>query len=123
MAVKKTFEPWSEKVEIVQKYIGKETSEDFITLDSYFEGKEIDFIKADIEGAECDMLDGGIYTMKKISYALICLYHRYDDEKEILKRLENSNFETKINPRYVVIFEGNNPKQWVRHGVLNIRRY
>ncbi len=51
-----------------------------VTLDRFVAEKKIekvDFIKADIEGAECDMLLGAAETIRKFHPKLaICIYHR-----------------------------------------------
>lgn len=59
-----------------------------ISLDSYFRDKELTFLKADIEGAEMDMLRGGhkVITSQQPKIA-ICVYHRPDDFLRILSLL------------------------------------
>jgi len=58
---------------------------------------KIDFIKADIEGAERNMLLGAIEVLKKFSPRLaICTYHLPDDPK-VLK-----NIILQANPDYVI---------------------
>ena len=60
------------------------------TLDEFVEQnhlKRIDFIKADIEGMERNLLKGSIKTIKRFKPKLsICTYHRPDDP-EILERM------------------------------------
>lgn len=50
--LRRTFSPWSYKVEIVEKYIGKEVGDNIITLDEFFLNKDVTFLKADIEGGK-----------------------------------------------------------------------
>ena len=59
-ALQATFAPWIDKVTIVNKYIGKNTDDMTTTIDEYFADKPLDYVKADIEGAEIDMLRGGV---------------------------------------------------------------
>jgi hypothetical protein len=56
--LKKTFEPWQEIVRIVNKYIMDDSADKSITLDDFFLNKEINFVKADIEGYETLLLKG-----------------------------------------------------------------
>ncbi len=74
---------------------------DAITLDSFVENfaiPRIDFIKADIEGEERNMLLGATKVLQKFAPKLaICTYHNNDDP-EILERIIK-----KANSKYKVI--------------------
>jgi len=82
---------------------GERASEEIhiTTLDRFVTDNNIsrvDFIKADIEGAERAMLRGAADTIKRFSPKLaICTYHLPDD-KEVLEKIIMS-----INPNYRVI--------------------
>jgi FkbM family methyltransferase len=71
------------------------------TLDKFVEDRKlerVDFIKADIEGAERDMLSGACNTLKAFAPKLaICTYHLPDDP-EVLE-----NIILKANPDYTVV--------------------
>ena len=73
---------------------------DSITLDSYVEKnniKRVDFIKADIEGAERLLLKGATNILKEFAPKLsICKYHLPDDP-EVLRELI-----LKANPSYII---------------------
>lgn len=72
-----------------------------ITIDSFVKEnniKKIDFIKADIEGAERFMLEGAKETLKNFAPKLaICTYH-LEDDCEVLE-----NLIKKYNDKYIVI--------------------
>lgn len=71
------------------------TIDDFVTENKI---SKVDFIKADIEGAERYLLLGAKETMKKFAPKLaICTYHLNDDP-EVLE-----NIILKANPKYKVI--------------------
>lgn len=71
-----------------------------ITLDEYVKINKldkVDFIKADIEGAERFMLQGAKETLKRFAPKIaICTYHLSDD-KETLERIIKE-----ANPNYIV---------------------
>jgi hypothetical protein len=82
-ALRKTFKPWRNKVFIINKYVTNISGgKDRISLDDYIQDGRINFIKADIEGAEIQLLEGA----KKVLLAqddlklLLCAYHRKNDE-------------------------------------------
>jgi hypothetical protein len=91
-----TFEPWKEKVEIVRKYVGDTDTEEYVTLDSFMEGKERDnlHLKMDIEGAEQSALQGAkklLTNGKRISFS-VCTYHREEDAKVISSFFESLGY-------------------------------
>lgn len=70
-----------------------------ITLDKYFENKEINFIKMDVQGSEFNILNGGIKTFKKKPKCIIEIHPTIFDSKgekisskEIINMLKNCNY-------------------------------
>lgn len=98
-----TFRPWLDKVTIVNQFVGDSAlGGAAISLDEYFAEKPIDYIKADIEGAEVDMLRGGRdILMKKVKGVNICLYHTPDDARNIIALLEEYGYQCQANPGYM----------------------
>ena len=91
-ALEFTFAEWSDKVVIVKKYVGEETSGRVISLDDYFCNSYIDFLKMDIEGAEEAALSGAneLITTGKIGQLAIAAYHNLSDADMIRRKLECS---------------------------------
>lgn len=121
-----TFAPWKNKVTIVNKYVGNSSHGDYTTLDAYFEDKQLDFIKADIEGAEVNALIGGEKVIRNVVRAVdFCLYHTQTDEKEILSILDKYGYSCRINPRYMFFYDGRHKEldYWLRRGVVHATRY
>ncbi|MBU2544900.1 FkbM family methyltransferase [Patescibacteria group bacterium] len=79
---------------------GSERSVKQISLDKFVEQRQIskiDFIKADIEGMEHELLIGAEQTIKKFKPKLsICTYHKLGDLENLSKDIKS------IEPRYVI---------------------
>jgi FkbM family methyltransferase len=91
--------------------ISSDETVESISIDE-FVGKHqlqrVDFIKADIEGAERLMLKGAHDTLKKFAPKLaVCTYHMPDD-KEVLERLILA-----ANPRYRIAHKWQKLFAWV----------
>lgn len=73
---------------------------DCVTLDAWFEKsglKRVDFIKADIEGAERLMLDGAKHILRIFKPKLaICTYHLTDDPIVLAEKIRHANPEYNI---------------------------
>ena len=129
-ALEATFAPWKDKVFIVNKFVGAGNGGDYVTLDTFFSDKSLDFIKADIEGAEMDMLSFGEDTLRrKVRGVNVCLYHRATDEENILGLLHTYGYTCNVNPGHMFFYKTDivgqhceNPKEWLRRGVVRAER-
>jgi precorrin-6B methylase 2 len=103
-ALEKTFEPWIEKVIIVNKFVSDTNDENTIRLDDYFAGKEVDFIKVDVEGAEARILKGAENLLRNSGHikAAVCTYHRQHDAEEFEQTLKSMNFSTEFSRGYMI---------------------
>ncbi len=108
-ALEATFEPWKEKVEIIQKYVSDEDTKDSIKLDTFFNlGQTVNFIKADVEGAEAQIVNGAADLIKSQSNLKIavCTYHRQSDAEELDKLLKNKGFVNHFSDKYMIFHYG-----------------
>jgi len=98
-ALKITFAPWEEKVEIVCKYVSDNDGNGCISLDAFLNKQKIDFIKADIEGAEIALLKGSrnIISDNKNIKAVLTTYHKQSDAEEINNVLNGYGFKTEFS--------------------------
>ncbi|MDR1291712.1 MAG: FkbM family methyltransferase [Planctomycetaceae bacterium] len=120
-ALEKTFEPWKEKTTIVNKFVSDHTKGNYITLDDYLNGKEINFIKADIEGDETNLLRGAKETLSKAKklQMVLCAYHREKDAEELQKELIAQNFKTEFSKRYMIfIYDPELREPYLRKGII-----
>jgi len=127
-ALKKTFEPWKEKVVIVRKYVSNIDDKKNVTLDNYFkmgERNSINFIKADIEGMEIKLLEGSkvILANNKNLKLLICSYHSKNDAVEITEILEKNGFITETSKGYMIpYFDKLLERTYIRRGIIRGRK-
>ena len=109
----------TDKVVIVPKGLGAKSEGEITTLDDYFKGERIDLIKADIEGAECDMVRGGRVTLSGAKRAVICAYHRENDARDLTRAFKDMGFETQLSVGYMIPGDVEELKPpYLRRGVL-----
>ncbi len=115
--LKYTFEPYKDKITIINKYLTDTDDSKNITIDSIAKKFQINFIKMDIEGSEPKALDGGagyLSFCKDIKIAA-CAYHNLNDEKIIKEKLEKYGFRTHTSEGYMnFLWSNSNPKLFVR---------
>jgi hypothetical protein len=111
------------KVEIVNKFVSDKTSGNCVTLDDVLGGGGVNFIKADIEGAEVNMLRGAskiLSTQKNLRLSL-CTYHNINDGCELKEILKNAGFSTKFSDGYKMLlcgFDYSDPP-YLRRGLIS----
>lgn len=104
-ALNYTFEPYKEKVTIIQGFLTDIVGDDTITIDEIAKGERIDFIKMDIEGAEPKALIGAKETLGKYKPRLdICSYHNEMDEDTILDILAEFDYQAEHSKGYMVFY-------------------
>ena len=119
--LEKTFEPYQEKIEIVSSFVSNITGNGRITLDDFFYQKEVNFIKADIEGAELELLLGAksILQNKNDLKFLLCAYHAENDEVILKYLLEEYGFATEYSKGYMLfIYDKKIKEPYVRRGLI-----
>ena len=103
-----TFEPWKDKVEIVNKFVSNISDSSNTKLDDYLNveiGRET-FIKIDVEGAESRLLDGckQFLSKQKPLKLAICTYHKQNDEKEFSSLLKKHQFNISHSDGYMLFY-------------------
>ena len=105
--LKKTFEPWKEKVEIIPFKLSSIEDSSSTTLDRFFENKEPPTIlKIDVDGDEKSLLEGSKNLLKDLDYLRIalCVYHKKNDEVEFTNLLQGFNFNVKTSNGYMIFY-------------------
>lgn len=97
-ALKLTFHPYKNKVQIIEKFVSDVNNIKEMTLDDLQKNIsiEVDFIKMDIEGAEIKALNGAkkILQTNQNLKLILCCYHRQDDEKNMREILKEFQIQT-----------------------------
>ncbi|MDR2873393.1 MAG: FkbM family methyltransferase [Methanobrevibacter sp.] len=126
-ALKMTFKPWKDKIVIINKYVSENTSTKSISLDDFVENEnieELNFIKADIEGAEISLVLGAnrILSNQKDLQIVLCTYHNQNDAEDLNKLLIEKGFKTEFSKGYMIFIwdEPFNPP-YLRKGLIRAK--
>lgn len=122
-ALRLTFKPFEGKVDIIERFVGDQNTERMVSLDSFFKEKEIDYLKADIEGSELSMLQGAKCILKNhIKQCSIAVYHNEGDYDMVIKTLRENKFFLMNSPNFMIAWwdfkKKVSPDQIVRRGIL-----
>jgi len=125
-ALKVTFAPWPDKVEIINKFVSDKNDDSHIRFDTFIEKRQdVNFLKIDVDGAEslvlgsCDKL---FKTAQPFKIAL-CTYHKNDDEKEFTSLLKNYGFQVTPSKGYMINYYDKKMKApYLRRGLIRAVR-
>jgi hypothetical protein len=125
-ALKATFAPWAEKVEIINTYVSDTEDESHIRFDTFYKKrKDINFLKIDVDGAESIVLDSCNEVFKGgESFKLaLCTYHKNNDEKDFTMLLKNHGFSVTPSKGYMIHFYDKKMKApFLRRGLIRAVR-
>ena len=120
-ALKKTFEPWADKVVIVNKFVSDHNSANEVCLDDFFKDEEINFLKIDVEGAEMQVLRGAqnvLLKQKNLKIA-VCTYHQQHDADTIDSFLTTCQFKSSFSKGYIIsAWDRKLTAPWLRRGLI-----
>lgn len=125
-ALRVTFAPWSDKVEIINKFVSDKNDDSHIRFDTFFENrKDVTFLKIDVDGAEsvvigsCDKL---FKTAQPFKMAL-CTYHKNDDERDFTALLKDRGFDVVPSKGYMINYYDKKLKApYLRRGLIRAVR-
>jgi len=122
-ALNKTFEPWSYKVKIINKYAGNRNDTNTVTLDELFKETNLTVLKMDIEGAELGVLKKSRKIINDRNLKIvITTYHRKNDASEIQKFLEKLDYKTTFSKNYMLFVWDTLSPPYFRKGLIMASR-
>ena len=103
-ALNATFEPWKEKVHIINKFVGEKINSNQTSLDEFFKDEPVTFLKIDVDGAEAKLLKGcdRILSQQSPLKIALCTYHKQNDEAEFTELLSNKGFIVSHSDGYML---------------------
>jgi len=121
-ALNATFEPWKDKVLIVNKFVSDITNATNTTLDDFIPaGDRITFLKIDVDGAESRLLEGckRILADQKPLKLAVCTYHKQNDEQIFNELLIQNGFKTSHSDGYMLFYYDKKMKApYLRRGLI-----
>jgi hypothetical protein len=125
-ALRVTFAPWSEKVEIIDKYISDHDDEWHIRFDTFFNiRKEVTFLKIDVDGAESVVLKSckEVFSGRESFKIALCTYHKNNDEEDFTFLLNGYGFTITPSKGYMINFYDKMMKApYLRRGLIRAVR-
>ena len=121
-ALNATFEPYKGKAVIEKVFLNDYDEEDKVSLDTYFDEKDVSFIKMDLEGFEYKVLEGAkelLRTRDNISLA-ITVYHNKNDEKVVREYLKD--YDISVTEGYLMHRWEEAEPPYLRHGVIRAKK-
>lgn len=122
-ALHKTFEPWKDKVRIINKFVGEKNDENTLTLDKIPGENKISVIKMDIEGAEIVVLETAQSYIRDNNIKMaVTVYHRQSDADNIKNLLERNNYETVFSKGFMLFVFDKLVPPYFRHGLIKAHK-
>ena len=126
-ALKATFAPWSEKVEIISKYVSDNNDASHIRFDTFFENNtDISFMKIDVDGAESVVLNScnKVLSAQKSFKIALCTYHKNNDENDFTMLLKDYGFRITPSKGYMIHYYDKKMKApYLRRGLIRAVRF
>lgn len=118
-----TFAPWGDKTEILPLAAGSETTSSQIRLDDFFKNRSSpNYIQADVEGAEFEVLKGAQRILRDSSKLRLslCTYHNTPDFSRFENLLRGMGYEISHSPGYYFLGV---KRPYFRRGILYGSRF
>jgi hypothetical protein len=117
-----TFSSYGNKINIINSCVSDKwlAGGGNVTMDKFFENKKVDFIKADIEGAELQLLEGAkaILSRQAPMKVVLCTYHSQNDADVLNQMLTEKGFHTEFSKGYMIFHYDKLKSPYLRRGLI-----
>ncbi len=120
-ALEKTFEPWRDKVSVINKFASDTNDENCIAIDTVVRGEKMPlFLKLDVEGAEKRVLAGAREALSRPdTRAVVCTYHRHGDHDRLSESMRARGFRVDTSPGWMLfLHDREQHPPFFRRGVI-----
>ena len=123
-ALNATFEPWKEKVHIINKFVSNVDNDKCATLDGLMGDNPVNFIKMDVEGAEMLILERSekVFNNNPSLKLAICTYHGKKDANAIERKLSENKFNCSFSNGYVLFLNRILTPPYFRRGLIKAQK-
>jgi hypothetical protein len=125
-ALRATFAPWKEKVEIINKYVSDRDDDSHVRFDTFFKkNKDLTFLKIDVDGAESIVLSScnEVFKGPEAFKVALCTYHKNNDEKDFTLLLMEHGFAVTPSNGYMIHYYDKKMKApYLRRGLIRAIR-
>lgn len=125
-ALNATFEPWKDKVVIINKFASNKKTDSTIMLDDILKGHtENLFFKMDVEGAEREVLDGAKIVLSQNNCKVsCCTYHRQNDAVSLKSFFHEYKYITEFSEGYMLFYQLDEfVPPYFRKGIIRAKNY
>ena len=125
-ALKATFAPYADKVQIVNKLVSEQDSKSTVTLQTLIgqEEKPV-FVKMDIEGYEVETIRSARNLLKQKSNITLacCTYHNNNDAAQLEQIFQELDYTYEFSEGYMLFTRYDEPKYpFFRHGLIRAKK-
>lgn len=126
-ALKSTFEPYKDKVVIINKYAGERDTHNIVSLDTALseemaENKRIG-IKIDVEGSELSVLGGASRLLSYVRATwFVATYHLYGDYDAIKDVFKKYNYDCEESSGFMLRYSQNYERYFFTKGIIRAKR-
>ena len=125
-ALRATFAPWADKVEIINKYVADFNDSSHIALDDFYDKKkDLTFLKIDVDGAESIVLNScnKIFNSGTPFKVALCTYHKNNDEEDFTALLKRHGFSVTPSKGYMInYYDKKLTAPYLRRGLIRAAR-